>query len=321
MPTILSGIITLAGVSFAGGDVRGESEGRPLNLPGKIVFQTDREIRPYEGAFLLEKGEMRRIADGVFPRFSKDGKKALYQREGILYLLDLATQQIQVLNWTKEYYPGDFDLSPDQQWLAFTSGRVRPSHWVNPPTSLFVARIDGSEVRQLFDANETVYACRWAPDGTRILFDTWLFPTGNRQKLPGGPFTIFPDGTHLEKLPVPDELKLGGGAWAPDGKRVLFVGIDSQGVVQLFFLDLETRSVSQITRNPNPEWRYMSPVFSPDGSQILFVSDRKGDPVIGCNLYVINADGTNERQVTPAQKIKKYGRWRWATDRNPDWAP
>lgn len=34
--------------------------------------------------------------------------------------------------------------------------------------------------------------------------------------------------------------------------------------------------------------------FSPDGSQVLFVSDRDGDP----DIYLMNADGTNVRQVT-----------------------
>jgi len=34
--------------------------------------------------------------------------------------------------------------------------------------------------------------------------------------------------------------------------------------------------------------------FSPDGSQVLFVSDRDGDP----DIYVMNADGSNVRQLT-----------------------
>ena len=34
--------------------------------------------------------------------------------------------------------------------------------------------------------------------------------------------------------------------------------------------------------------------FSPDGSQVLFVSDRDGDP----DLYVMNADGSDVRQLT-----------------------
>jgi TolB protein len=42
--------------------------------------------------------------------------------------------------------------------------------------------------------------------------------------------------------------------------------------------------------------RYWSPVWSPDGKRIAFVSDRDGS-AFG-NLYVANADGSNPRQIT-----------------------
>ena len=50
-----------------------------------------------------------------------------------------------------------------------------------------------------------------------------------------------------------------------------------------------------------------SPVWSPTGEQILFVSDRGGNK----DLYLMNADGTNARKVF--QKL--VGR------ENPTWSP
>ncbi|MFQ5813277.1 MAG: TolB family protein [Anaerolineae bacterium] len=46
--------------------------------------------------------------------------------------------------------------------------------------------------------------------------------------------------------------------------------------------------------------------FSPDGTKIVFASDRAGDWYI----YTMNADGTNVRQLAPAGH--------WAA---PDWSP
>lgn len=317
------GMIAFLGISFVGGAVKEKPKTQPLNLPGKIVFQSDREGERPQGIYLLKDGQMSRLVDGVFPKFTPDGKKLFYQggRRNAIKILDLTTLQTEVLEWTEAYAPYDYDLSPDGQWLAFTSHKVRPSHWVNPPTSLFVARIDGSGLKQLFDANETAYSPRWAPDGSQILFYTGFVPTGNREKIPGGLFTIAPDGNALEKLPIPDGLEPGGGSWAPIGKQIAFFGKDQNGHEQIFVLDLRNQAITQVTRNNRPDWRFVSPIFSSDGKQILFSSSRKGDPMIGRCLFVINADGTNERQVTPDQKIKKYGRWRWATDQMIDWAP
>jgi TolB protein len=51
----------------------------------------------------------------------------------------------------------------------------------------------------------------------------------------------------------------------------------------------------------------VSPSFSPDASQIAFVSDRSGSP----QIYVMNADGSNQRRIS-------FGDGRYST---PVWSP
>ncbi|MCK4394724.1 PD40 domain-containing protein, partial [Candidatus Bipolaricaulota bacterium] len=46
---------------------------------------------------------------------------------------------------------------------------------------------------------------------------------------------------------------------------------------------------------------------SPDGSKIAFTSDRDGNP----EIYVMNADGTNQQRLTNSL----------ATDGSPVWSP
>jgi Tol biopolymer transport system component len=60
-----------------------------------------------------------------------------------------------------------------------------------------------------------------------------------------------------------------------------------------------------------------SPGWSPDGTQIVFISDRNDAHPIACfptcnyDLYVMNADGSNQRQLTDTPDIESH----------PDWSP
>jgi TolB protein len=49
------------------------------------------------------------------------------------------------------------------------------------------------------------------------------------------------------------------------------------------------------------------PAWSPDGTQIAFVSDRDGNQ----EIYVVNIDGTNLQRLT----------WSEGSDRSPAWQP
>jgi Tol biopolymer transport system component len=46
--------------------------------------------------------------------------------------------------------------------------------------------------------------------------------------------------------------------------------------------------------------------WSPDGTQIAFESDRDGDS----EIYVMNADGSNVRQLTDNDTTERHPNWR-----------
>ena len=68
--------------------------------------------------------------------------------------------------------------------------------------------------------------------------------------------------------------------------------------------ELATRRVKQLTRSPSID---TSPTYSPDGSRIVFNSDRGGAQ----QLYVMNSNGRDIRRIS-------FGKGRYAT---PVWSP
>jgi WD40 repeat protein len=97
----------------------------------------------------------------------------------------------------------DHQLSPDGQWVAFTTGDQE---------DLFVARSDGTQFRRLTDDPFRDRGPSWSPDGQTIAFYS---DRGGSYQL----WTIRPDGSGLERLTAaqgPANFPV----WSPDGTRI-----------------------------------------------------------------------------------------------------
>jgi len=75
------------------------------------------------------------------------------------------------------------------------------------------------------------------------------------------------------------------------GHRFLMTSVRT-GNTEIFLVDPYSASAANLTRNPASHNRY--PAWSPDGGRIAFTSDRDG----AYNLFVMDADGENVRQLT-----------------------
>ncbi|HWL95188.1 MAG TPA: hypothetical protein VNT79_16835 [Phycisphaerae bacterium] len=81
-------------------------------------------------------------------------------------------------------------------------------------------------------------------------------------------------------------------AYSPDGSRIVFAS-DRDGDADLYVMNADGSGVTQLTDNPGYDG---GPFFSPDGRRIIFRADRKQNDLL--QLFVIDADGRNERQLT-----------------------
>lgn len=78
-----------------------------------------------------------------------------------------------------------------------------------------------------------------------------------------------------------------------DGSELLITSIRT-GNTEVFAVDLLFGDMRNLTRNPSSEDRY--PIWSPDGSKVVFTSNR--DAPQTWNLYVMDADGQNVCRLT-----------------------
>ncbi len=88
----------------------------------------------------------------------------------------------------------------------------------------------------------------------------------------------------------------------------LLVATFRTGNTEIFIVDPDSGDARNLTRSPRSRERY--PSWSPDGKQVAFNSDRDGT----FNLYLIDADGTNLRQLTHERPGVEAGMQSWTAD-------
>jgi TolB protein len=166
--------------------------------------------------------------------------------------------------------------SPDSQKLAFWSG-----------TAVMTTDADGKNQRELVSAvkqprlaNRVISNVYWSPDGKNIFFDG------------GGGVAVVNAETGDYK-----ELYSGGycSSVSPNGKEIIFTKRDKIWRAELDKPDSEKILASGKRLELEATW-------SRDGKKIVFVRD------IGKNdmeLWVIDSDGSNEKQLTFSTKAAK----------------
>jgi Ca2+-binding RTX toxin-like protein len=178
--------------------------------------------------------------------------------------------------------------SPDGTKLAFTT---------TSDADIAVAKADGSGRTLLIQDATRDVAPSWSPDGSQIAFFRGNF----------GQFflhVIRPDGSGLHQLSQTPADTSVPPTWSPDGTRLLFGGAEYAGYSRLgpyyrnnvYVVGTDGAGERRLTDSSSLD-AGSSPIWSPDGRRISFVS-RRGYENAFRQLFVMNADGTCETQVT-----------------------
>jgi len=235
------------------------------------------------------------------------------------------------------------DVSPDGSRIVFVSDR-------DGHHEIYQMKRDGSDVVRLTHTQAQEAYPYWSPDGTKIIFcsqrddgftyevylmnsdgtdqmritnnsvsEEWAYLSPDMQKIvyAVGPFPQYSlyimnaDGSDQHQVFRSDKMA-GLPKWSRDGSTIAFnnaifssgniignVGlINSDGSNFRLITDSSGNSVSE-----NPYW-------SPDGSRIVFQSNRTGN----FQIYVMNADGSNQVRLTHHQGNDYWPSWGVAAD-------
>jgi Tol biopolymer transport system component len=150
---------------------------------------------------------------------------------------------------------------------------------------IFVKDLDSGKVMQLTYSGMNDEP-KWSPDGSKILFLSWT--KENSFDL----FIMNKDGK--QQFPVvaspANEVTAD---WSPDGSKIAYIS-DEDGKPRIYVIDLKTQASVKITNHIAVNSGALN--WSPDGKRIVFVSSM-GQPNTP-QVFIMNADGTNIRQLT-----------------------
>ena len=183
---------------------------------------------------------------------------------------------------------------PAAATFAGTNGRLVFSR----QGRVFTMDPDGTN-RVLLTSTGNDYSPVWSPDGQRIAFI--------RGADAGAIWVMKADGTGAIRVSAYGRGWVQPPIWSPDGRSITYwdaVDTATGMVGAIFRVTPDGSSRTRLTTYGN-----VNAVrgWSPDGSRLIFESDRDGDP----DIWVMNADGTGLTRLTASE----------ASDESPAWSP
>ncbi len=239
-----------------------------------------------------------------YPDPSPDGSQIVFQsnRTGTnqIYLMNADGSNLQQLT---DYEHG----SETPVWSPGGTQIAYAAYTAEGNNDVFIMQPDGSDKTQLTDGPGYDGHPHWSFDGQRIVFNSdrsspdLNVPWNQRWH---EIHSMRADGSDIRQ-----HSQCRGvctyGSMSPDGQKILFRKVVQQASFswdlshidrdsEIFIADLDGSNEINLSTNAAFDgW----PLWSPDGSQIVFASNRAG-PALAGQLFTVAADGSNVRQIT-----------------------
>ena len=164
--------------------------------------------------------------------------------------------------------------------------------------------VNGENLLQLTNHRTSDEYPAWSPDGRRIAFNS------NRGLSPDL-YAMDSDGKNAIRL-TRDGRSKSRPSWSPDGARIAYSSFRLDvGNSEIYVMDADGNNEINLT---NHKWHDVKPSWSLDGREMAFESFRTGafnDPT---HIFVMNADGTERRNLTADTHLRFNSAPSWSPD-------
>jgi Tol biopolymer transport system component len=209
---------------------------------------------------------------------------------------------------------GEGYFSPDGKQIIF---QAEEKDTGNPFYQIFTQNLETGKLQRVSPGVGKTTCSYFRPDGKKIIFASThtgpdakkhyaaeyklreeLKRAGKRRRYVWdfdphmSIFEANPDGTSLRRLTKMNAYTAEG-SYSADGKHIVFAAGQERDV-ELYIMDADGKNVRKLTNAP--KCYNGGPFFSPDGTRVIFRSDRKKKDHL--QLYVIDSDGTGEKALT-----------------------
>ena len=220
--------------------------------------------------------------------------------------------------------------SPDGTRIALVATE-RVADMQGPP-AIYVMNVDGTALIRLTGGAASFTSPSWSPDGQHLVFiiaddeqhDIVIMQLADR---------------HYQNITNTRNIDEYHSRWSPDGQWIVFAAnAKDTRDIHVTIIQPNGTKRTQLTNTPAHD---NDPGWSPDGSQIIFVSDRDFDPqtaapsrsfvsslicqwipglcnsgaqygehIYGSAVYTMNIDGSNVQRLTDSVGKKRQPTWR-----------
>ena len=249
-----------------------------------------------------------------YPSWSPDGSMIAFQSNRLddnyeIYLMNADGKNIRRLTFNS--FEDETPIwSPDGKNILFSR------YTEGDNNELFLINTDGSNERQLTDHPLRDGHAKFLYDGSKIIFNSQRDDDGSLALKNYELYEMNRAGEEIKRLTIHGEWDTYP-SFSPDGKRILWRRILADTTAprgynsEIFAMGSDLSNPINLSRHPAfdgyPEW-------SPDGQQILFVSSRNGQTTSHLQLFLMQADGSNIRQLTYNRVGEEDVRPAWSPD-------
>ncbi len=165
----------------------------------------------------------------------------------------------------------------------------------SPPKEIFAMDFDGWGLRQLTNTGTINMSPEWAPDGSSILFTSYVNHNPDLWSL---------DLQSMSMRPISGRPGINAAARFSPAGDIVALSLSFNGTPNIFTITPQGHIINRLT---NGRGNDISPTWSPDGATIAYVSDQAGTP----QIYKIPATGGQPRRLT----------FEGNYNTDPDWSP